>query len=211
MKKISFTLILAMFYLTMVAQTSKIYFDGSWIYTQLNIQKNNINISCKALVDTGCSFCTIDSTYLVSNFNVKAKDFNNTDIMNYKWIKHSIKIDSIFLCGNTFKNVFCIVIDLKKIFNKYAPDFIVGANLLSRRIWEFNMQKSELILCDKETKKGTVLRWKSHDNYKDISLGFIVFEGKIEGKKNRFVFDTGTKTCKIHEGICTGPCETVTK
>lgn len=211
MKRISLLSVISVIYLAVFAQSSKLYLDDSWMYTELKIQQNDINNTCKALIDTGCSFCTVDSSYLVNNFNVVAESLERTNVIDAKKNCFSVKINSISFCGKNFKDVFCIVLDLKSIFRQYAPDFIIGANVLHKHSWKFNIKDSILSICDKNKGKGIILKWKSHDDYKDINLGYVVFEGKVGGKNNRFVFDTGSKECKLQKDLYSGEKEIITK
>lgn len=211
MKRLGLLILIASTCISMLAQSSKLSFDGCLMFTEVNINEGSTSRVVNSLIDTGCSFCTIDSTYLVNNFNIEASDLIKTDILDVKKECLSIKIDSFSLCGHTFNDVFCIVFDMKSIFKDYTPDFIIGANVLHRHSWKFNMKDSTINLCDKNKEKGVVLKWKSHNDYKDINLGYIVFEGKIGNKNNRFVFDTGTKSCYLQKDFYTGKKEIIRK
>ena len=211
MKKISFIISLLFVCLSIVGHTSKLRFDGDWMFTDVSINEGSVNRVANSLIDTGSSYCVIDSTYLVDNFNVTLSDLQYTDIIDLKKHSLSIKIDSFSFCGLALNEVFCIVLDMKSLFKDYAPDFIIGANVLHRHSWKFNMKDSTINFYDGIKENGTTIKWKSHKDYKDISLGFIVFEGKIGEKKNRFVFDTGTKSCCLQKDFYTGKKELVYK
>lgn len=211
MKKISFIISLLFICLSIVGQISKLRFDGCLMFTDVYLNEGNTSRLVNSMIDTGCSFCTIDSTYLVDNFKVDTNDLVLTDMLDAKKNCLSIKIDSFSFCGLALNNVFCIVLDMKSIFKNHAPDFIVGANVLHRHSWKFDMKDSTISLYDRCTEKGTNIKWKSHNDYKDVNLGFIVFEGKVGEKKNRFVFDTGTKYCYLQKDFYTGKKEIIKK
>lgn len=50
-----------------VAQSSPLYADESYLYTQVRLSHGDRERTVRALIDTGCSFCVIDSTFAVDS------------------------------------------------------------------------------------------------------------------------------------------------
>ena len=87
-------------------------------------------------------------------------------------------------------------------WKKYAPKFIVGADILKSGAWKFDMEKNIIETCDYNKKTmGTVFRWKNHKDYSDVATDYIIFDSKINGKKTRFAFDTACQTNKLQRGF----------
>ena len=70
-------------------------------------------------------------------------------------------VDSIEFCGKLYHKVPCLVADLKGIFLEYAPDFIVGGDILRDRPLKFN-RTSMMIepFTGKHEKGSIILKWK---------------------------------------------------
>lgn len=194
------------------AQSSKLCLKGNWIFTDIQLSKDKCSKTMDALIDTGCTFCALDSTYAVDSCRIPIDSIKPTSVIRGKDNMKSVRIDSLAFCGRVYKGVFCIVFDMRKQFMHHAPDFIVGANVLYDGIWKFDMKDSVLYSLKRAPKEsGRVMKLKNWKKYKDIPVGYVVLEGVVGKEKVRFVFDTGTKSCRIPRGIYDGPKETITK
>ena len=58
--------------LTAKAQTK---FVESWIYSEVSLSRGAQTQSVRSLVDTGCSFCVIDSAYATDVFKIRDNDY----------------------------------------------------------------------------------------------------------------------------------------
>ena len=67
-------------------------------------------------------------------------------------------------CSTTFIAVKCLVIDLKGKFLHYAPNFIIGENLLSAQLLCFDAPNGRLTLGDALGKNAAVLRWQTRES-----------------------------------------------
>lgn len=196
-------------YITAEAQ-SKLSFKDKFMYTDVLVSnKKNIH-SILSLIDTGSSLCVIDSTFAVGSWGVNENELK-TVYVNQTQVKiSSAIIDSIYFCGNTYHKVYCLIADLTGIYQKYAPRFIVGADILKSGAWKFDMERNSIEPYDYNKKTiGTVFRWKNHKDYSDVAIDYIIFDSKINGKKTRFAFDTGCKSNKLPRGIYVGATEEI--
>ena len=50
-----------------VAQSSPLYADQSYLYTPVRLSHGDLERTVRALIDTGCSFCVIDSTFAIDS------------------------------------------------------------------------------------------------------------------------------------------------
>ena len=58
--------------------------------------------------------------------------------------------------------MYCLVADLTGHFQKYAPKFIVGANILRSGAWKFDMEKNIVESYDSNNKaKGLFINGKT--------------------------------------------------
>lgn len=190
----------------------KLTFKDKLMYTDIRMTSDKNIFSIQSLIDTGCSLCVIDSTFAVDSCGVEHDKLKEAFVNTTRKKVSSIMIDSISLCGRTYREVHCLVIDLMGIYQEYAPNFIIGANILKSGAWKFDMEKRILKPCNSERKAtGIVLKWKNHNDYQDVAMDYIIFEGKINAKKTRFAFDTGSKNNKLQRNLYTGETEKVQK
>lgn len=190
--------------LTANAQTKIV---ESWIYRDVALSRGTQTESVKSLVDTGCSFCVIDSTYATEVFKISDKDYT---IIGYRNKMNYIVLDSLRFCDTTYHKVYCMVIDLSGKFIDYAPRFIIGGNILINGAWKFDLANNSVEPSDVKRKPvGTVMRWNYYP--KKEAVNTIRLKGHIGKQKVDFLFDTGARYCKLPKGFKAGPTETVRK
>lgn len=190
--------------LTANAQTKIV---ESWIYSDVALSRGTQTESVKSLVDTGCSFCVIDSTYATEVFKISDKDYT---IIGYRNKMNYIVLDSLRFCDTTYHKVYCMVIDLSGKFIDYAPRFIIGGNILINGAWKFDLANNFVEPSDVKRKPaGTVMRWNYYP--KKEAVNTIRLKGHIGKQKVDFLFDTGARYCKLPKGFKAGPTETVRK
>lgn len=199
-------------FITTSRSQSKLVFKEKFMYSNTIIfhEKNEVTIS--SLIDTGCSLCILDSIFAINSCGIKENTLETFYVNQNKTKISSTIIDSLSFCGKTYTKVHCLVADLSGIYQKYAPKFIIGANILKQGAWKFDMEKSiiEPYDCNKKT-KGVVYKWKNHKNYSDVAIDYIVLEGKVGSKNTRFIFDTGCRNNKLQFGVYDGPTELIQK
>lgn len=177
---------------------SKLILKDSLLYTNIRFSSSHAD-STLSLLDTGCSLCVIDSTFAVDALNLKINQQNKVLVNSNDNRLSTCIIDTIVFCDRIYKEVPCMVVDLKGIYQEYAPKFIIGASILSDRPLKFDFTSGTLypIKYDKSIKNGLKLSWKDSKQYSDIPIGYIIFDTEINGKEVRLAFDTGSKTNKL--------------
>jgi len=190
--------------LTAKAQTK---FVESWIYSNISLSRGAQNEAVKSMVDTGCSFCVIDSAYATDVFKIRENDYT---IKGYSKKRNYIVLDSLTFCGTIYNKVYCLVIDLSGKFIDYAPRFIIGGNILIRGAWKFDLANNSVEPYDiKRKPTGNVIHWNYSPKKKAVNT--IRLKGVIGKDKVSFLFDTGSRHCKLPKGFDAGPTETVRK
>ena len=190
---------LVIFTLNLYAQNS-LLLKGDFMYTNVTVSHNGNSRSVSALIDTGSSVCLIDSTYAVDSCHIVVTGSNAT-IGNTKGKRiksFDFNLDSVSIAGISYPKVRCFVVDLAGKFLHLAPKFILGGDFLKKEIWCFDLN-TRMMKRSGVPKKGSSIRikWKNHDDYRDVGLNSIYFKGKIEGRKTRIFFDTGSKRNRL--------------
>ena len=170
-----------------VAQSSPLYADESYLYTPVRLSHGDRERTVRALIDTGCSFCVIDSTFAIDSCG---------------WDRvHTGVLGRVDFCGTTFIAVKCLVIDLKGKFLHYAPNFIIGENLLSAQPLCFDAPNGRLTLGDALGKNAAVLRWQTRESSDGTFTEGIFLKGRVGGKKVRIFLDSGSRYNKVNAAL----------
>ena len=202
MKKNSLLLLFSMVVFSVAAQTFKLNFKGDWMFTDVQLHKSQGNVSVNTMIDTGCTYCVIDSTYIEDNcagFIDLGKDLV-TEGKGYP----SIILDSLVVCGKTFNDVKCLVLNLKRKFpDKF--DFVLGVNILKQCVWKFNLKDSVLQICSSDEEfDGQMCKWENDKYYKFLPEDCVAFIGKVGKKTTMFYFDTGSNYCMLNKDLYDG-------
>lgn len=212
-KSYSFLLSAVMLLVCLPAESqSKLILKDKFMYANSEVYNAGSNHSISSLIDTGCSFCIIDSIFAIDSCKVIKDELIPISVNQSKTKITSIYVDSISFCGITYHNVYCLVANLSGLYKQYAPKFIIGANILKSNVWKFDMKNKVIVPYNNEEKiKGTTYKWKNHKDYSDVALDYIIFDSKVSGKKTRFVFDTGSKNNILQKGLYEGKIERIKK
>ncbi|MBQ9163369.1 MAG: hypothetical protein IJ163_01175 [Bacteroidaceae bacterium] len=182
-------------------------FVESWIYSDVSLSRGAQTRSVRSMVDTGCSFCVIDSAYATDVFKIRDNDYI---IKGYRKKTNFIVLDSLSFCGTSYRKVYCMVMDLSGKLIDYAPRFIIGGNILIKGVWKFDLKNNSVEPSDiKRKPTGTVIHWNYYPKKKHVNA--IRLKGIIGKDKVGFLFDTGSRHCKLPKGFDAGPTETVRK
>lgn len=164
---------------------SKLIFKDKFMYTDVQVFNETKRHSIPSLIDTGCSLCIIDSIFAIDSCGIKEDELQTIPVNQTKDKISSAFIDSMFFCGKTYHKVYCLVADLTGLYQKYAPKFIVGANILRSGAWKFDMEKNIVEPYDSNNKaKGIIYKWKNHEDYPDVAIDYIILDSKVNGKKH---------------------------
>ena len=134
-----------------VAQSSPLYADQSYLYTPVRLSHGDRVRTVRALMDTGCSFCVIDSTFAVDSCGwdrAALAPLHTRAASGVRVPVHCVVLERVDFCGTTFIAVKCLVVDLKGKLLTYAPNFIIGENLLSAQPLCFDWPHRRLSVGD---------------------------------------------------------------
>lgn len=187
-----------------VAQSSPLYADQSYLYTQVRLSHGDRARTVRALIDTGCSFCVIDSTFAVDSCGwdrAALAPLHTRAASGVRVPVHCVVLERVDFCGTTFIAVKCLVVDLKGKFLHYAPNFIIGENLLSAQPLCFDAPNGRLTLGDSPGENAKVLRWKTRESSDGTFTEGIFLKGRVGGKKVRFFLDSGSRYNKVNAAL----------
>ena len=187
-----------------VAQSSPLYADQSYLYTPVRLSHGDRERNVRALIDTGCSFCVIDSTFAVDSCGwdrAALAPLHMRAASGARVPVHSGVLERVDFCGTTFIAVKCLVVDLKGNFLHYAPNFIIGENLLSAQPLCFDAPNGRLTMGDVPGENATVLRWQTRESSDGTFTEGIFLKGLVGGKKMRIFLDSGSRYNKVNAAL----------
>jgi hypothetical protein len=187
-----------------VAQSSPLYADQSYLYTPVRLSHGDRERTVRALIDTGCSFCVIDSTFAVDSCGwdrAALAPLHTWAASGVRVPVHTGMLGRVDFCGMTFIGVKCLVIDLKGKLLTYAPNFIIGENLLSAQPLCFDAPNGCLTLGDSLGENAKVLRWQTRESRDGTFTKGIFLKGRVGGKKVRIFLDSGSRYNKVNAAL----------
>lgn len=164
---------------------SKLIFKDKFMYRDVEAFNETKKHSIPSIIDTGCSVCIIDSIFAIDSYGIKENELQKISVNQTKDKVSSAFIDSIYFCEKTYHKVYCLVADFTGIYQKYAPRFIIGANILKSTAWKFDMERNSIEPYNHNNNKakGIIYRWKNHKGYSDVAIDYIILDSKIKGKR----------------------------
>ena len=187
-----------------VAQSSPLYADESYLYTQVRLSHGDCARTVRALIDTGCSICVIDSTFAIDSCGwdrAALAPLHTRAASGARVPVHSGVLARVDFCGMTFIGVKCLVVDLKGKLLRHAPNFIVGENLLSAQPLCFDGSNRRLTVGDALGENAAVLRWQTRKSSDGTFTEGIFLKGRVGGKKVRIFLDSGSRYNKVNVAL----------
>ncbi len=187
-----------------VAQSSPLYADESYLYTPVRLSHGDRERTVRALIDTGCSFCVIDSTFAIDSCGrdrAALAPLHTRAASGARVPVHTGVLERVDFCGTTFIAVKCLVVDLKGKLLTYAPNFIIGENMLSAQSLCFDWPHRRLMLGDALGKNAAVLRWQTRESSDGTFTKGIFLKGRVGGKKVRIFLDSGSRYNKVNAAL----------
>lgn len=183
---------------------SPLYADQSYLYTPVRLSHGDRERTVRALIDTGCSFCVIDSTFAIDSCGwdrAALAPLHTRAASGARVPVHSGVLERVDFCGTTFIAVKCLVVDQKGKFLHYAPNFIIGENLLSAQQLCFDAPNGRLMVGDVPGENAAVLRWQTRESRDGTFTKGIFLKGRVGGKKVRFFLDSGSRYNKVNAAL----------
>ena len=168
---------------------------NNWIYVDAMLSSKEKNVHTSAIIDTGCTYCLIDSTFAA---DLQLSTIDTTSI-SYSTQKppvsaSRVNLPQLAIGEKVYNNVLCIIVDLQGKAKEYAPSFIIGADIISRDLWNIDLKNSVLSFLTELPQQKQKIKWASQ---KAIFPNDIILKAEVNSKKGYFLFDTGSRRNKI--------------
>lgn len=182
----------------LLAQTP-ITIKNNHLYVDVGIEHGGKKHTIPAIIDTGCSYCVLDSTFAVDSCGVEPYEYNTrvNGAGGKKIQTFKTTLKRLYFAEESYNNIPCCIIDLKGIAGEAAPNLLIGIDVLKRQLWSIDLKNNQIETIKTKPKTNYTLKWKNHKTYPNTFLDAMVLEAKIAGKKALLLFDTGSSANKV--------------
>ena len=98
-------------------------------------------------VSTTSTHCLMDSTYAVNVLKVDVAHLKSAVMNKKEGGYYSLQLDSLNFCGETYRNVTFVVMEMQQKFKGKVPDLVLGNSILSHRAWHVDLQRHTFTPC----------------------------------------------------------------
>ena len=169
------------------------------MYVDAMLSSKEKNVHTSAIIDTGCTYCVIDSTF-AADLQLSTID---TVFISYSTQKppvsaSRVNLPQLAIGEKMYNNVLCVIVDLQGKFKEYAPSFIIGADIISRDLWNIDLKNSVLSFLTELPQQKQKIKWASR---KAIFPNDIILKAEVNGKKGYFFFDAGSRRNELPQSL----------
>lgn len=173
------------------------------------LHHQNVARQLEVGLSTGMSHCLLDSTYVVDSLGVDISQLKASTINGEKRGCGVLLLDSLDFCGDTYRNVWCLVMETKTRLKGKMPPVVIGNNVLGGKAWHVDLQRQTFTPCSPKLHYSkTRLKWKTGSTYESTMM---FLKAKVGGRKVllQFTMDLGKNI--LPHGIYPFPSTALTK
>ena len=160
-------------------------------------------------ISSTLTHCLMDSTYAVNVLKVDIAQLKSAVVNKKEGGYYSLRLDSLNFCGETYRNVMFIVMELQQKFKGKVPDVVVGNSILSHRAWHVDLQRHTFTPCSPDRYYGKI-RLKCSIG-KGPDYGYIFLKAKVGGRKVRMQFSLTKGQHILPHGVYDFPSQPLTR
>ena len=173
------------------------------------IHNKNVAHHLEVGLSTGMSHCLLDSTYVVDSLGVDISQLKPSTINGEKRGCCVLQLDSLDFCGETYRKVWCLVMETKRRLKGNMPRVVIGNNVLGGKAWRVDLKGQTFTPCSPKLHYSkTRLKWKTGSTYESTMM---FLKAKVGGRKVllQFTMDLGKNI--LPHGIYPFPSTALTK
>ena len=160
-------------------------------------------------ISSTLTHCLMDSTYAVNVLKVDVAHLKSAVINKKEGGYYSLQLDSLNFCGETYRNVTFVVMEMQQKFKGKVPVLVLGNSILSHRAWHVDLQRHTFTPCSPDRYYGKI-RLKCSIG-KRVEYGFIFLKAKVGGRKVRMQFSLNKGLHLLPHGVYGFPWQSLTR
>ncbi len=150
-------------------------------------------------ISSTLTHCLMDSTYAVNVLKVDVAHLKSAVMNKKEGGYYSLQLDSFNFCGETYRNVMFVVMEMQQKFKGKVPDLVLGNSILNHRAWHVDLQRHTFTPCSPDRYYGKI-RLKCSIG-KRVEYGFIFLKAKVGGRKVRMQFSLNKGLHLLPHGV----------
>ena len=139
-------------------------------------------------VSTTLTHCLMDSTYAVNVLKVDVAHLKSAVMNKKEGGYYSLQLDSLNFCGETYRNVIFVVMEMQQQFKGKVPDVVLGNSILSHRAWHVDLQRHTFTPCSPDRYYGKIRLKCSIGKGVEDGYGYVFLKASVRGRKVRMQF-----------------------
>ena len=160
-------------------------------------------------VSSTLTHCLMGSTYAVNVLKVDVAHLKSA-VMNKKEGGYfSLQLDSLNFCGETYRNVMFVVMEMQQKFKGKVPNLVLGNSILNHRAWHVDLQRHTFTPCSPDRYYGKI-RLKCSIG-KGVEYGYVFLKAKVRGRKVRMQFSLNKGLHLLPHGVYGFPWQSLTR
>lgn len=204
-----YSVLVALWTMPLSSRAMAFRYDKNFIKVESTLFYQDKVVPYEVGISSTLTHCLMDSTYAVNVLKVDIAQLKSAVVNKKEGGYYSLRLDSLNFCGETYRNVMFIVMELQQKFKGKVPDVVVGNSILSHRAWHVDLQRHTFTPCSPDRYYGKI-RLKCSIG-KGPDYGYIFLKAKVGGRKVRMQFSLTKGQHILPHGVYDFPSQPLTR
>ena len=162
-------------------------------------------------ISSTLTHCLMDSTYAVNVLKVDVAHLKSAVMNKKEGGYYSLQLDSLNFCGETYRNVMFVVMEMQQKFKGKVPDVVLGNSILNHRAWHVDLQRHTFTPCSPDRYYGKIRLKCSIGKGVEDGYGYVFLKASVQGRKVRMQFSLSKGQHILPHGVYDFPSQPLTR
>ena len=181
-----YSVLVALWMMPLASSAMVFRYSNSFITLESTLFHQDKVVPSEMGISSTLTHCLMDSTYAVNVFKVDIAQLKSAEVNKKEEGYYSLWLDSLTFCGETYRNVKFVVMEMQQRFNGKVPNVVLGNSILRHRAWHIDLQRHTFTSCSPDQHYGRI-RLKCSMG-KGMEDGSIFLKAKVGGRKVQMQF-----------------------
>lgn len=204
-----YSVLVALWTMPLSSRAMAFRYDKNFIKVESTLFYQDKVVPHEVGISSTLTHCLMDSTYAVNVLKVDIAQLKPAVVNKKEGGYYSLRLDSLNFCGETYRNVMFIVMEMQQQFKGKLPDVVLGNSILHHRAWHVDLQRYTFTPCSPDQYYGKI-RLKCSIG-KGLEYGYIFLKAKVGGRKVRMQFSLRKGLHILPHGVYDFPSQPLTR
>ena len=204
-----YSILVALWTMPLSSRAMAFRYDKNFIKVESTLFYQDKVVPHEVGISSTLTHCLMDSTYAVNVLKVDIAQLKPAVVNKKEGGYYSLRLDSLNFCGETYRNVMFIVMEMQQQFKGKLPDVVLGNSILNHRAWHVDLQRHTFTPCSPDRFYGKI-RLKCSIG-KRVEYGFVFLKAKVGGRKVRMQFSLSKGLHLLPHGVYGFPWQSLTR